>query len=159
MAPDADDRVHNRGLAWGLDLSRPEVTTPEEIAEFRRISGNQLGMQQDGLDYWLDEQTATLKRYRAWAAQLRIRQADESPSKWSANGVGIMYLYAMTGFEEGLRYGIQGANRRMSKEQCLEQFALVFRYGGPRAMAALAKAARTHQWHEPSEPLTWPSGW
>src|SRR6266699_314086 len=65
----------------------------------------------------------------------------------------------MTGFEEELRYGIQGANRRMRKDQCLEQFALVFRYGGPRAMAALGKAARTHQWHEPREPLAGPSGW
>jgi hypothetical protein len=159
MTQQVDDRVHNRGLAWGLDLTHPEVTTPEEIAEFRRISGNQLGMQQDGLDFWLDEQPEVLKRYRAWADKLRIRQADESPNKWSANGVGIMYVYAMTGFEDGLRYGIQGANRRMTKAQCLEQFALVFRYGGPRAMAALARAARDHQWHAPEEPVVWPGGW
>src|SRR5262249_44824051 len=120
MTQQVDDRGHNRGLAWGLDLSRPEVTTPEEIAELRRISGNQLAMQQDGLDCWLDEKPEVLKRYRAWADKLRIRQADEAPNKWSANGVGIMYLYAMTGFEEGLRYGIEGASRRMTKDQVLE---------------------------------------
>ena len=154
-----DDRVHNRALAWGLDLSRPEVTTPEEIAEFRRISAQQLGVQQDGLDYWLDEKPEVLKRYRNWADKLRIRQADEALNKWSPNGVAIMYVYAMTGFEQGLRYGIQGANRGMTKEQCLEQFALVFRYGGPRAMAALAKAARGYEWHAPAQPVTWPAGW
>ncbi len=154
-----DDRVHNRALAWGLDLSRPEVTTPEEIAEFRRISAQQLGTQQDGLDYWLDEGPEVLKRYRAWADKLRIRQADEAPNKWSPNGVAIMYLYALTGFEQGLRYGIEGANRGMTKAQAHEQFALVFRYGGPRAMAALAKAARGYEWHEPTQPLKWPTGW
>jgi hypothetical protein len=57
-----DYREHNRALAWGLNLDEPDVTTAEEIDEFRRISAAQLGVQQDGLDFWLDTSPDVLKR-------------------------------------------------------------------------------------------------
>jgi hypothetical protein len=98
--PTPDYKKHTRALAWGLNLDQPDVTTPEEIAEFRRISAAQLGVQQAGLDFWLDTSPDVLKRYRLRADKLRIMQDDESPNKWSASGVVIMYVYALTGFEE-----------------------------------------------------------
>jgi hypothetical protein len=154
-----DDRQHNRNLAWGLNLSQPDVTTPEEIAEFRRISGQQLGVQQDGLDFWLDAAPDVLKRYRLWADKLRVREADESPEKWNASGPLTMYVYSTTGFETGLRYSLHGLSRTMSRAQIIEQISLVFRYAGPRGMYTIARAAQDHTWPEPSHPVQWPSGW
>lgn len=154
-----DDRQHNRHLAWGLNLSEPDVTTAEEIAEFRRISAAQLGVQQDGLDFWLDNAPDVLKRYRLWADKLRVREADESPDKWNASGPATMYVYATTGFETGIRYSLHGMNRVMTRDQITEQLALVFRYAGPRGMFTLARAARDHEWHEPAGAVRWPAGW
>jgi len=153
------DSEHNRTLGWGLNLDEPEVTTQEEIDEFRRVSAGQLGVQQDGLDYWLDVKPEVLKRYRLWADTLRVRQPDESPNKYSATGVAIMYVYSMTGFEQGLKYGLLGANRMLTKDQVLEQVALVFRYAGPRGMATMGKAASEYEWREPTHPAEWPTGW
>lgn len=153
------DREHNRALAWGLNLAEPEVTTQEEIDEFRRISAVQLGVQQPGLDFWLDMQPEVLKRYRLWADKLRPRDTDEAPNKWTASGIAIMYLYAMTEFHDGLRYSLHGMSRTMTKAQILEQVALVFRYVGPRGMATIARAARDHTWPDPIEPAKWPTGW
>jgi hypothetical protein len=70
-----------------------------------------------------------------------------------------MYVYATTGFEDGIRYSLFGMNRTMTKAQILEQLALVFRYAGPRGMFTLARAARSHDWREPSDAVQWPSGW
>ena len=154
-----DDKQHLRALAWGLNLAEPDVTTQEEIDEFRRVSQDQLGGQQDGLDFWLDERPDVLKRYRLWADKLRIRDTDEAPNKWSGSGVAIMYVYSMTGFEEGLRYSLFGMNRTMTKDHIIEQMALVFRYAGPRGMVPLARAARDHTFSEPTDPLKWPNGW
>lgn len=153
------DTKHNRTLAWGLDLSKPEVTTQEEIDEFRRVSAHQLGMQQPGLDFWLDHSPEVLKRYRLWADKLRVVEDDEAPNKWSPTGVMIHYIYAMTNFQEGLHYGLLGMSRGLTKAQILEDYALVFRYVGPRGMAALAEASRGHTWPEPTNPAKWPKGW
>lgn len=153
------DTKHDRTLAWGLDLSEPEVTTQEEIDEFRRVSAQQLGVQQAGLDFWLDTAPEVLKRYRIWADKLRIVEDDEAPNKWSPTGVMIHYVYAMTDFQEGLHYGLRGMSRGLTKAQILEQYALVFRYVGPRGMAAIAEAAKGHTWPEPTAPVKWPKGW
>jgi hypothetical protein len=152
-------RQHNRNLAWGLDLSQPDVTSQHEIDEFRRISAGQLGVQQDGLDYWLDARPDVLKRYRSWATLLRIPEADEAPNKWSPTGIAIMYVYAITGFEDGLRYSFAGMQKTLTRQQIEEHMALVFRYAGPRGMATLGKVASGLEWREPEEPAAFPKGW
>lgn len=108
MHPAQDYRQHARHLAWGPNLADPELTTSEDIGEFRRISAAQLGVQQDVLDFWLDDAPYVLKRYRLWADRLRVREGNESPSKWNASGPATMYVYAATGFEGGIRYSLFG---------------------------------------------------
>jgi len=153
-------REYNRSLGWGLDLGEPAVTTQEEIDEFRRVSAAQLGGQQLGLDFWLDEDPEVLKRYRIWANALRVPEPDEAPNKWSASGPAIMYVYAMTGFEDGLTYSFHNMMRTMTRAQILEQVALVFRYSGPRGMVPLARAFNAQTFpDEPPDPLVWPTGW
>ncbi len=132
--PTPDYTEHTRTLAWGLNLDQPDVTTPQEIAEFRRISAAQLGVQQAGLDFWPDTSPDVLKRDRLWADKLRIVEDDESPNKWSASGVAIMYVYAVTGFEEGIRYALHGMNRTMTKAQILEAINWGTFYGGHESL-------------------------
>jgi hypothetical protein len=156
---DTAHREHNRALAWGLDLDNPDFTTQEELDEFRRIMSAQFAQSQDGLDFLLDEAPDVLKRYRSWADSLRIREGDESPNKWNASMIAIMFVNAITGFEDGVAYQLHNMNRNLTKAQILEQIALVFRHTSPRGMAALAKAARKHEFHEPADPVKWPTGW
>lgn len=160
MAQAETYRQHTRSLEWGLNLDVPEVTTQEEIDEFRRVSAAQLGVRQDGLEFWLDQDPEVLKRYRLWANVLRIREDDEAPNKWSASGAAIMYLYSITGFEDGLRYSLHGMSRTLTKAQILEQIALVFRWAGPRGMATIGRAAQDQDWGgDPPDPAKWPKGW
>lgn len=155
-----DDTKHDRTLAWGLNLSEPDVTTQEEIDEFRRISNAQLGIQQPGLDFWLDTRPDVLKRYRAWADLLTVRDADEAPNKWKPNGIAILYLYAMANFEDGIRYSLYGMNHQgLTREQILEVWALVFRYAGPLGMASIAKIARSYTPPAATRAVKWPEGW
>lgn len=157
---DSPDWEHNpRNLAWGLNLDEPEITTQAEIDEFRRVSAAQLGVQQDGWEFLLDEAPEVLKRYRIWAALLRVREADEAPNKWNALMIPIQYVFAMVGFVEGVLYQLHDMNQKLTKAQIVEQMALVFRYSGPLGIATLAKAARQHSFHEPTNPVKWPSGW
>src|ERR1051326_6339130 len=153
------DDVHVRRLAWGLDLANPDVTTHEEIDESRRVSSRQRGIQQAGLDFWLDQRPDVLKRYRAWADTLRIHTPDKTPDSYSATGFAIFVNYAQHGFRDGLKYSIQGMNQALTKAEMLEVFALAFRYVGPRGMAMIAEAASGHEWHEPTRPARWPGGW
>lgn len=153
------DDQHARRLAWGLDLSRPEVTTRAEIDEFRRISSLQLDVQQSGLDFWLEENPEVLKRYRAWADTLRVHTPDKKPNSYSGSGITILINYANHGFTTGLKYSIRGTNRFLTKAECLEVFALAFRYVGPKGMALIAEAARQTVWKEPALPALWPEGW
>lgn len=152
---------HHRDLAWGLDLSHPDVTGPEEIEAFRRISSGQLGMSHDGLDFWLDTRPDVLKRYRAWANLLRVRKPGEPSNLHNANGPAILVTYAMLGFDEGLRYSLIGMSRNFTKAQMLDVLALAFRYIGPRGMGAIAKAAKGSgfAWTEPTSPVVFPEGW
>ena len=153
------DDVHARRLEWGLDLSHPEVTTQEEIDEFRRVSGKQLGGQQAGLDFWLDENPEVLKRYRRWADTLRIHTPDRKPNSYSGSGITIFINYADHGFRDGLKYSMLGMNRFLTKAEMLEIFALAFRYVGPRGMALIAEVARQHTFTDPALPAEWPAGW
>lgn len=153
------DNKHTRNLAWGLNLDEPDVTTPEEIATFRKVSAEQLGTQQDGLDYWLDTRPDVLKRYRSWASKLKVVDTDEAPNKWNASGVAILYLYAMTGFEDGVKYGLFARNRTLTKAQIVEEMALVFRHAGPRGIYTLARACQDYPFVDPVLPAKWPAGW
>lgn len=152
------DDEHVRRLAWGLDLSNPDVTAQAEIDEFRRISEQQLGIQQPGLDYWLDERPDVLKRYRLWADKIGIHEG-KGPDAFSAAGLSIFINYARHGFRDGVKYCILGFNHALTKAELLEVFALAFRYVGPRGMALIAEVARAHVWIEPTRPARWPEGW
>lgn len=155
----ATDEVHARRLEWGLDLSHPEVTTQAEIDEFRRVSSKQLGIQQAGLDFWLDENPEVLKRYRRWADTLRINTPDKQPNSYSGSGITIFINYANHGFRDGLKYSMLGMNRFLTRVELLEVFALAFRYVGPRGMALIGEVARQQTFTEPALPAAWPPGW
>jgi hypothetical protein len=136
------------------------VTTQEEIDEFRRASAAFFGnSQQDGLDFWLESAPEVLKRYRLWADTLRVADPTEPPDRWTPSPVVTTYVAAMTGFHEGVAYGLRNANRVITKQQIFEQLALVFRHAGPRGMATIARAAREHEWRTPERRVTWPNGW
>lgn len=154
------DSKHDRRLAWGLNLDEPEVTTQEEIDEFRRVSNSQLGLQQAGLEFWLDNDPEVLKRYRSWADLLNVREGDEAPNKWKPSGIVVLYVYAMANFEDGIRYALYGLNAQgLTREEALEVFSLVFRYAGPIGMSAIATVAKTYEPPAPTRSVKWPDGW
>jgi hypothetical protein len=150
-----------RGLTWGLDMSTDDVT-PEEIERFREIDLMVAGYRQHGLEFMLHEHPAALKRYRAWADTLRIREPGEKTNYVVTNALGILVQYALWGNEEGLYYCLYGMGRGHTREQMLEVMALCFLWMGPRGMQEMARAAKMERrWEEPSVPVpvVWPEGW
>ena len=155
----ATKNLSQRSLAWGLDLLVPEVTTQEEIDEYRATSSLKFGMGQPGLEFWLDQKPEVLKRYRLWADTLRVREGNDSADTWIPQGTAIFIIYAATGYDEGIRYAIHLGQRIATKDQILEQLALASRYSAPRGMAAIADACVDFPWAEPTAQLSWPEGW
>ena len=92
-----------RGLTWGLDMSTDDVT-PEEIERFREIDLMVAGYRQHGLEFMLHNHPSALKRYRAWADTLRIREPGETQNFVVSNALEILVFYALSGNEEGLYY-------------------------------------------------------
>lgn len=150
-----------RGLTWGLDMSSDEIT-PEEIERFREIDLLVAGYRQRGLEFMLHNHPGALKRYRAWADTLRIREPGETTNYVVTNALGILVSYALAGNEEGLYYCLYGMGRGHTREQMLEVMALCFLWMGPRGMQTMARAAKMEQrWEEPlvPVPVVWPEGW
>ena len=137
----AQEIEDTRGLVWGLEMSGDDIT-PEEIQRFRKSLVTILGHQQHGLEFMLHNHPGALKRYRAWADTLRIREPGETENYFVTNALGILVTYALSGNEEGLYYCLYGMGRGHTREEMLEIMALCFLWMGPRGMQTMARAAK-----------------
>lgn len=140
----------------GLDLSRPDQLTPEEAEAFRRSYASVFDRTHHGLNFWLETQPETLKRYRAFATTMAPNLEDDK----AVYGFPYLALYAVTGFVDGVRYLARGMQQRgLSQTQVLEGVAIAFIHVGPRGMETVAEALKDFQWVEPEQPPVFPDGW
>lgn len=139
------ERRREQMVHRGLDLSKPDETTPEEKAAFRAHYSAQFGYDHKGLDFWLDHDPAILKRYRLWAGLTLPVGGARIP------GHGYTAYYALLGYEQGVRYTLPG--RGKNHQYAMEQVGIAFLHCGPAGMETIARALEGMSWPEQDEPL------
>lgn len=144
----------------GLDLSRPDVWTPEEQEAFTRRYMAVKERTMPGHDLWIELRPDVLKRYRHYAVVM------DDPVERQFPKIGILcflHHYAIVGFAEGVSYQIVNARNAggATKAAILSTLAVAFLQSGPLGTAAVAAGAgdQLRSFAEPEEPTGWPDGW
>jgi hypothetical protein len=141
----------------GLNLADVTSTSAEERSKFGEFYTSILGHTHQGLDYLLNEDPATLKRYRHYSDMA-------TPGNYESNRkvfvFGFLPFYAVIGYEVGVRYLIHTRQRMgLDRKQILEGVAISFLVMGPAGMETVARALTGYEWIAPSSPAEFPAGW
>src|SRR5215213_3607433 len=102
-------RERGRGVVTGvyqdgLDVSNPDVTTPEEIAAYRaQYTGSNKGLI-DSFEFWLEFRPDVLKRHKA---RTRHFSSTEIPTAPLVQILAAIHQYTIMGFREGIAYEIR----------------------------------------------------
>jgi hypothetical protein len=148
------DPANGQWIHRGLDLSKPDQITPEEIDAFKAHYAAQFGIADPGLDWWIDADAEVLKRYRLFCSlTLRVEPA--------VTGGGTLGFYMLNGYVRGVGYVIRSFQQDgISKAQMLEIIAMAFVHAGPRGMQILYQAIEGVEFDESPEPAArFPAGW
>jgi hypothetical protein len=139
----------------GLDLTNPDVTTPEEWEAYRESQRASIGYPLPTFELFGEFRPDVVKRFN-----LQSRAID-APGRF---GTQLRYLhyYAFMGHTEGVLYQMRMAARAGHRRaDVIETLAVAafhspnlgLHYMGP----AVAEALRDYQ--EREEPFSWPDGW
>jgi hypothetical protein len=147
---DLADREHRREQLRhrGLQLSNLDEMSDDEKESFRVHYEAQFGYSHQGLNFWLDQDPAVLKRYRLWCA---LNLPVKGLSQMLGSGYGA--YYAIHGYVEGARY-ISFWDVK-NKAWMREQVAIAFLHCGPMGMETFAKALDGIELPEEDEPIVY----
>ncbi|HTX27259.1 MAG TPA: hypothetical protein VME19_09605 [Streptosporangiaceae bacterium] len=141
----------------GLNLSDVSTVTGQERDQFSAFYQSVLGHTHRGLDYLLQEDPATLKRYRHYS---NVATPNNYESERKVFVFGFLPFYAVIGYDVGVRYLIHTRQRMgLSKAQILEGIAISFLVMGPAGMETVARALDGYEWLNPESPAQFPDGW
>lgn len=141
----------------GLDLSDVSSVTGQERDQFSAFYASTLGHTHRGLDYLLEEDPATLKRYRHYSD---VATPGNYESERKVFVFGFLPFYAVIGYDVGVRYLIHTRQRMgLTKAQILEGIAISFLVMGPAGMETVARALNGYAWQTPEKPAEFPDGW
>lgn len=141
----------------GLDLSDVSSVTGPERDQFSAFYTSILGHTHRGLDYLLEEDPATLKRYRHYS---NVATPNNYESERKVFVFGFLPFYAVIGYDVGVRYLIHTRQRMgLTKAQILEGIAISFLVMGPAGMETVARALDGYSWLTPEKPAEFPEGW
>ena len=116
----------------GLDLSDVSSVTGPERDQFSAFYTSTLGHTHRGLDYLLEEDPATLKRYRHYS---NVATPNNYESERKVFVFGFLPFYAVIGYDVGVRYLIHTRQKMgLTKAQILEGIAISFLAMGPAGM-------------------------
>lgn len=122
----------------GLNLSRLDVTTDQEIEDFRSEYIATKGKALPAFEFWFEHRPEVLKRHRLQAAVAGSATTEEFPAICS---MFFLQLYVVQAYEEGIRYEANLAKvHGVSHQGVLDCLALSFMHGGPRGMSAVASS-------------------
>ncbi|HEY3751402.1 MAG TPA: hypothetical protein VGL80_19630 [Pseudonocardiaceae bacterium] len=125
----------------GLDLTRPDLVTDDEIAAFRAAYGATHGKALDAYELWLTFNPSVVKRHRLQAYWTTDPDEPAYPAK---SILGYLYLYTILGYGEGIRYEASHAHDLgLPAVAVLQVLELAFIRSGPRGMDAAWQSART----------------
>src|SRR5438105_2673527 len=141
----------------GLELSSVDSVSEEERAAFAQFYMKSLGHLHVGLEFLLEHDPATMKRYRQYSDVATPKNYETSRRVFA---FGFLPFYAVIGYEVGIRYLIHVRQQMgVSKEQILEGIAISGLVCGPRGFEAIARALDDYEWLTPETPAEFPEGW
>jgi hypothetical protein len=131
------------GQAWidrGLDLSNLDATEQAEIETFRESYRNSHGKSLPAYEFWLQFDPAVAKLHRT---QILGSSSPDNARFPLLGTLGFLYLYAVTSYEEGVRYETHHAYKQgASVSEILQTLELAFINSGPRSADTAWSAAR-----------------
>lgn len=145
----------------GIDLADPDTMSQEEVARFRASYRESHGSELAAYEFWLEFDPAVVKRHRF---QAYCTPRLEGARFALPNTLGFLYLYAVLGYAEGIRYEVVHARHLgASRAEVLQTLELAFIQSGPRGMDAAWQGAAPvlREWTSdtvPMDPL-FPSQW
>ena len=146
-------------LQDGLDVTNPDVTTPEEIAafhaEYERTNKGRL----DSYEFWVEFRPDVLKRHKARSRHLF---GDEGARYPVALQLLAIHQYAIEAFRGGIGYEIRLAQSNgAQRTDILDTLSVAFIHSGHAGMYAAREeaAAALREYQDP--PLTdrFPPNW
>ena len=147
----------------GMNVSEPDVTTPEEIEAFFAFDDQPTGRPLASYALWADLRPDVLKRLLNY-----VHFIHESES-WSCP-LPYLNIYAVGGWPEGVRY-IMGicqpstflSGPGYSRDAVVETLALSFylapSWGTVLVADAIREGLAEYREPEPGAPSPWPDGW
>jgi hypothetical protein len=143
----------------GLNVANPDVTTPEEVAAFRKFYEETKGERMVAHEFWIEFRPDVLKRQRA---RVRLNSAPGEKPMPLAHVLGYVHLYTILGFEDGIRYEVLLSQAGgATKGEILDTLALAYLHSGPLGIryvhSAAADILRSYKDPEPME--RYPAGW
>ena len=143
----------------GLDVSRPDEMTPEEVAAYRReYTGSNKGLL-DSFEFWLEFRPDVLKRHKA---RTRHYTSATEPSYHLVGLLGAIHQYTIGAFKEGIAYEIRLAQTNGAlRTDILDTLSVAFIHSGHRGMYAAADYSDYIRDYEDPDPATrhFPEGW
>jgi alkylhydroperoxidase/carboxymuconolactone decarboxylase family protein YurZ len=135
----------------GLDVSRPDVTTEEEIAAYRaEYLGTNKGLL-DSFEFWLEFRPDVLKRHKARTRHFRSTLEPDRPL---VSILGAIHHYTVAAFREGVAYEIRLAQSLgATRTDILDTLSVAFIHAGhPGMYAAAAYADFLRSYDDPAAP-------
>jgi len=136
------------------------VTTPEEIATFRKFYADTKGYSLPALEFWIDHRPDALKRYRA--NFVRETTSVEESAKPLPHVAAMLHYYAIIGYADGILYEIRLCQSMgMTKGEILDTLAVAFIHGNPMGMRFVSTSSSEYMrdWKEPEPMDRWPAAW
>jgi hypothetical protein len=143
----------------GLDVSNPDVTTPEEIAAFHDAYERTNKGRLDSFEFWIEFRPDVLKRHKARSRFFFGAQAGQYPLPGQLLAI---HQYAIEAFTGGIGYEIRLAHSNgAQRSDILDALSVAFIHSGHAGMyAARAEAAQAlRQYEDPPVSDRFPSNW
>jgi alkylhydroperoxidase/carboxymuconolactone decarboxylase family protein YurZ len=142
----------------GLDVTRPDETTAEEIAAFREQYRRSNKGLLDSFEFWLEFGPDVLKRHKARTRHFRSATEPDRPL------VGILaalHQYAVSAFADGIGYEMRLAQSLgASRDAVLDTLSVAFIHSGHPGMYAAARhSAYLRDYVDPEPSDCFPGDW
>jgi hypothetical protein len=143
----------------GLDLSKPDVTTAEELAAFREAYRAANKGTLASYEFWAEFRPDVLKRHKARTPHYRIPEDGE---RHPVPGLlAAIHHYAVVAFGDGVAYECRLAQTRGAlRSDILDTLSVAFIHAGHPGMFAVAGSAEhLRSYVDPPAGERFPAGW
>lgn len=139
----------------GLNLLQPDITTDEEIAQFRDFYAFAKKEQNKSYEFWLEFRPEVLKRHK-----LRTATRTAGPS-YPIPALAALHHYVVVAFDDGIGYEIELARTMGAKRSdIMDVISLAFIHAGHPGLYMVSRhAEQLRSYQEPEEVERFPPEW